>query len=273
MEQTEVESGDATMTTPKRDLAEIVICSPDSPTLFLGENHRSYSDGGEDNHGDEVAADEVAAGEITEQELPAASFLEMEFIIDENSNYSTVNVPMSNILLPLSKFIYFCNSSFKCRECNAKRGYCYTVERYGIATSLYFECTKCGNKTACQADLTDKMEEIWSRRPPCTRFKNSRNDNRVNGADFEMNRKLYLARHQCGGGRTEGKIFAGFLGLHTNALKGRWKDIANNLGQKIIKVAKGILKENVSIKMELSPLDKTTQHKMISACGDCCWDK
>jgi hypothetical protein len=58
-----------------------------------------------------------------------------------------------------------------------------------------------------------------------------------------------------------------------NALKGRWKDIANALGLKIIEIAKGVLEENVSIEMELSPFDDKTQRKMISACGDCRWDK
>jgi hypothetical protein len=70
------------------------------------------------------------------------------------------------------------------------------------------------------------------------KFKDA-NQDRVNGIDFQFNNKLYLARtQQYEGGRTEAKLFASPLGLHTNALKGRWRDIGSNIGLNIIELGK-----------------------------------
>jgi hypothetical protein len=71
----------------------------------------------------------------------------------------------------------------------------------------------------------------------------------------------------------EGRTFGGLLGLHSNPLKGQWKDMANKLGVLIIELGKECLFENVTIKMELSPTDEKTKRKQISGCGDCRWDK
>jgi hypothetical protein len=84
---------------------------------------------------------------------------------------------------------------------------------------------------------------------------------------------LYLVTQQYGGDLKEGKVLAGLFGLHSNVLKGYWKDIANKLGLLIIELGKEICSDNISIEIELSPIDETTEHKNISACRDCYWDK
>jgi hypothetical protein len=68
-------------------------------------------------------------------------------------------------------------------------------------------------------------------------------------------------------------VFSGVLGMHTNVLQGRWKEISQQVGLKIIEIGEECIRQNVSIEMELSPLDETTGRKIISACGDCRWDK
>jgi hypothetical protein len=45
------------------------------------------------------------------------------------------------------------------------------------------------------------------------------------------------------------------LGLHTNVLTGRWREIANNIGLNIIELGKELCAEITSIEMELSPMD------------------
>jgi hypothetical protein len=142
-----------------------------------------------------------------------------------------------------------------CRTTKFKK---YTIERYGVATSLYFECEKCQNKTSCRADLTTELEAKWASKPPGKKFKDAKKD-AVNGADFQLNKKLYLATQQCGGGRTEAKVFAGLLGLHTSVLKGRWREIADTVGLKIIELGQEICEVNVAIEMELSPMDLDTK--------------
>jgi hypothetical protein len=81
-----------------------------------------------------------------------------KFIVDGKSNYSTDDIPITNVTLPLSKLIHFCQESFKCRNCHTVSGKSYTVERYGIAASLYFECLNCKLKTGCRGTLTKSLE-------------------------------------------------------------------------------------------------------------------
>jgi hypothetical protein len=49
------------------------------------------------------------------------------------------------------------NLSFKCRICCLFLVCKFTVEIYGIVTSLYFEYIKCGTKKCCQADFSDDL--------------------------------------------------------------------------------------------------------------------
>jgi hypothetical protein len=52
------------------------------------------------------------------------------------------------------------NDLFKCRQCGTV-GKRFTVEQYGIATSLYFKCVNCNFETQCRANLCDELEEEW----------------------------------------------------------------------------------------------------------------
>jgi hypothetical protein len=62
---------------------------------------------------------------------------------------------------------------------------------------------------------------------------------------------------------TEAKFFSGVLGMHTNVLRGRWKEISEQVGLKIIEIGEECMRQNVSIEMEVSPLDETTGRKKI----------
>jgi hypothetical protein len=98
-------------------------------------------------------------------------------------------------------------------------------ERYGKAASLYFYCKNCGlaRTISCQADLSNNLEAAWAAKPPATKFKHAKADG-VDCSDFDLNKKLYLTTQQCGGGLTEAKVYSGILlGMHMNALKGRWR--------------------------------------------------
>jgi hypothetical protein len=107
---------------------------------------------------------------------------------------------------------------------------------------------------------------------PATLFQHERKDT-VNGSDFKLNNNLYLATQQCGGGRQEAKVFAGLLGLHTNVLKGQWREMANKVGLKLIQLGKKLCdEENTLIEMELSSMDQETKRRKNLVCGDCRWD-
>jgi hypothetical protein len=55
----------------------------------------------------------------------------------------------------------------------------------------------------------------------------------ANGSNFDLSNKLYLTTQQCdGGGLTKAKVFAGVLGMHTNALRGR---LERNIGASRVK--------------------------------------
>jgi hypothetical protein len=256
----------ATSEEPKQCDAIVTPASPDatlgrptdvlSPTLQLGLLHKDHSDDDSDEHVSEPAASLV----------PSSAFPETKFVLTRDE------LQVTNVTLPLSKLLEFLETSFKCRSCNSVEGKKFTQERYGIATSIYFECVNCGLATSCRADLTNELESKWASKPASKHFKDTKKDS-VNAADFELNRKLYLATQQCGGGLTEAKVVAGVLGMHTNALKGRWSDISQVVGLQIIEVAKEWIDQNVLIEMELSPIDETTGRKKITACGDCRWDK
>jgi hypothetical protein len=188
---------------------------------------------------DPTIAIDLDTEEGPEQTLKSI-FPATSFEIDP-SNYDSNNYPMTNTVLPLSKLIDFLQLSFACRVCRSVNRKKFVIERYGIASSLYFECLKCGaNKTSCRATHTEELEEKWVEKPASKRFKDSKKD-KVNSADFQLNPSLYLATQQCGGGITEAKVVAGLLGLHSDVLHGRWSTIAEKWDLKIIENAKELL--------------------------------
>jgi hypothetical protein len=192
-----------------------------------------------------------------------------KFIVDGNNNYSTDDIAITNVTLPLSKLINCCQSYFKCCNCHSVSGKSsYTVERYGVASSLYFECLNCNLKTGCRATLTKSLEAKWLQKSEGELFKDTK-DNPVNPSDFDLNNELYPATQQGGGGLKEASTFGELLGLHLNPLKGRWREMGDRLGIEIIQLGKEIVFENVSIEMELSETDEMTGGKNILACGDC----
>jgi hypothetical protein len=234
-----------------------------TPQVSLGVRHVDHSDNERSHH---EPAPDPATNTVDEQfddaedDPSSRPFPETKFTIDESTNYGTSHVPITNVTLPLSKLIKLMHGAFKCRYCLSIAGKIFTVERYGVAISLYFECRNCSaagspNVHACRANLTTELEAKWALKAASKPFKDSKKDT-VNAVDFQLNRKLYLATQQCGGGFTEAKVMAGMLGLHNNPLRGRWKEIGNEIGQEIIGLGLDVIEENVLIEMELSPEDE-----------------
>ena len=60
---------------------------------------------------------------------------------------------------------------------------------------------------------------------------------------------------------TEGRVFAGVLGLHTVALINPWGEISDSLGLFIMETRKEVLLKNIMIKMELSATNLGTYKK------------
>jgi hypothetical protein len=83
------------------------------------------------------------------------------FTLDLSNDYNTASVPITNVTLPLTMSISFFNDLFGCNSCCSIGCKKYTVKRYGVATSLYFECMKYNFKTCCRADLTEDLETRW----------------------------------------------------------------------------------------------------------------
>jgi hypothetical protein len=233
----------------------------DSPTVQLGVRHKDNSD---DESEPAVAATSGPASKRT-------FFPKTSFTIDP-SNYNESDLPSTNIILPLSKLIKFMDESFKCRKCHSALKKQFVIEKYGIATSIYFKCLGCDQHQACRADLEEDLEEAWEKKPEATKFKDHKKD-QVNGAKFEINKKIHLATQLCGGGMMETRVMSGLLGLHTNPLRGRWQEIATTIGLKIIELTEEIIEQNVAIEMAMSADDPLTGFKQMSCCGDCRWDK
>jgi transcription elongation factor Elf1 len=183
------------------------ICSP---TPQLGLLHKDYSDDNSESSDDPPIQPPSAPARLPSS---IAQFPQTLFELPSSQ------LQMTNVTLPLSKLHEFMDSSFKCRSCNSAKGKQFSLERYGIATSLYFKCNNCGLASSCRADLTLDLENKWAAKPAAMKFKDAKKDT-VNASDFDLNNKLYLATQQCGGGLTEAKVFSGILGMHTNALKG-----------------------------------------------------
>ena len=114
-------------------------------------------DGNDSEDGD---IDTATAAANLKSLFPATSF---EF---DPSNYDTSNIPMTNVVIPLSKLLDLIHSSFCCKVCRSPKHKRITIERYGIASSIYYDCMKCEkNKTSCRANLTSDLEEKWSEKP------------------------------------------------------------------------------------------------------------
>jgi hypothetical protein len=268
-------AGDSTtLVTPSNGDDQRVGHLVNTPEVRLGALHVDHSD--DDASQSECpptalttpAANTKAEVQDPKETEKKKAFPKTLFTLDASNDYNTASVPIQNVIMPLSKLISFSNEFFGCRLCRSVTPKKYPIERWGVATSLYYDCSNCNFKTCCHTDLTEDLEKSWMSKGASVKFKDTQVD-RVNSSDFQLNNQLYLATQQCGGGRTEAKFFAGMLGLHTNVLKGRWSDIANKLGLKIIELGKELCHENISIEMELSPIDTKTKKRKCSGCGDC----
>jgi hypothetical protein len=101
-----------------------------SPTVPLGLLHKDHSDNEDDT---DVHVRESPAQLPT----PGSKFPETKFILhDPNTNTGTNEGQATNVTLSLSKLLEFLNTSFKCRSCNSAQAKKFTLERYGIASSI-----------------------------------------------------------------------------------------------------------------------------------------
>jgi hypothetical protein len=99
----------------------------DTPVVALGDHHWDHS---EDERS--VLIDSLinlsCLRMITANESPVSTlkkkrtFPITKFIVDGNNIYSMDHIPITNVTLPLSKLIKFCQSSFKCRNCHSVLG-------------------------------------------------------------------------------------------------------------------------------------------------------
>jgi hypothetical protein len=104
----------------------------DTAVVALGVHHQDHLD---DERGETVDSpiDLSRLGSSSPVESPVATltkkrtFPTTKFIVDRNNNYSTDDIPITNVTLPLSKLINFCQSSFKCRNCHSVSGKSYTL--------------------------------------------------------------------------------------------------------------------------------------------------
>jgi hypothetical protein len=198
------------LVTPTADESFESATPVDTTVVALGVYHLDHSD---DERGETVDSpiDLSCLGSSSPVESPFATLTKIrtfpmtKFIVDGNNNYSTDDIPITNVILSLSKLINYCQSSFQCQNCHSVSGKSYTVERYGVASSLYFECLNCNLKTGCRATLTKSLEAKWSQKSQGKLFKDTKEDP-VNASNFDLNKKLYLATHQCGGGLKEASI-------------------------------------------------------------------
>jgi hypothetical protein len=145
------------------------------------------------------------------------------------------------------------------------------VERFGWAQSLYYKCRNYNDIECVRANLTSPLEKIWAEAQYDKTFLRTNQHNCVSAADFERNIQVYLGAQQCGGGRHESRVMAGMLGMHHNALKHMWGEIASRIGLKIINLGKEVMAQNRAIEMALSPTDEGGK-ATVSLCGDARWD-
>jgi hypothetical protein len=109
----------------------------ETPVVALGDCHRDHSDDDRSELADSLihlSCPMSPTANVTPTAMQNKRMSPiMKFIVDGDNNYSTDDIPITNItLLPLSKLIMFCQSSFKCCNCNSVSGKLYTRERYGI---------------------------------------------------------------------------------------------------------------------------------------------
>jgi hypothetical protein len=112
------------------------------------------------------------SSDLAQLPTSASKLPEMKLILFFNStNMNSNQQQITKVTLPLSKLLDFMNSSFKCHSCNSFEGKKITLERYGIASTIYFDCMNCGAATSRQSDLSNNLESKWSAKPPATNFK------------------------------------------------------------------------------------------------------
>ena len=119
--------------------ALVAVTAADTPTIPLGVHHHDQS-----NDEGAVAFQPPAIPALMDPPavtptLVKKSFPQTSFTVDP-ANFSSSQLPSTNIILPLGKLLEFINTSFQCRKCHSVFGKRVTIERYGVASSLYFNC-------------------------------------------------------------------------------------------------------------------------------------
>jgi hypothetical protein len=232
-----------------------------SPTIDLGQSHLDVSD-------DEGVTSSIEVVGKKKPTLPEKQQWSIGQLDDETFDYSTL--PSDYICLPAKKLFHLFGK-FKCKECHATNKKEFQVERFGFAQSLYYKCSNCNVRECVRANMTSELETYWKAQPADKTYHSTNQYSRPSCADFESNVNMYLATQQCGGGRHEGQVLGGMMGIHPSALRKQWNTISEKIGLDIIELGREVMETNREIEKQLSPMIDGKYG--ISITGDARWDK
>jgi hypothetical protein len=179
-----------------------------------------------------------------------------------------------NIIIPLDKLIKFIETNFVCKRCRKRLDTCNPVETkpklgfeiFGLACGLNFECG-CGAEDRLRPSVVSesqsKVETLANGKP----FQN-----RLNSADFEINRRFHLGLQLCGSGGHDGAVIAGMLKINVNPMQKQWTRLQETLAKAIIKVGTEVLDENLYIECQFNPKGEDGRYTLEVA-SDTRWDK
>jgi hypothetical protein len=180
--------------------------------------------------------------------------------------------PDRNIILPLNDLLKFLSENFCCRGCrkilvqNEGDTYPIELEVFGVANSLHFNCS-CGFAGSVRPSLVPEAKPKVEAVVPGQRY-----SIKTNAGDFQINRRLIMALQLFGSGRHGGSIVTGMLNLNVNPMLARWTDYQDTIGKAIIQIGKDVVKENLQIECDLSPVGKDGR-KALDVAADTRWDK
>jgi hypothetical protein len=173
-----------------------------------------------------------------------------------------------NLLLPREQFLSFLSKNFVCKLCSSpiiREN--VDVVNIGCACNVYWRCSShsCGKASMLSKPATTDLSGS---------FRSKYTDLYTELGDYDINRQIVLACQQSGGGARMASTFGCLMSLSNRSIWNRsFTKVEELIGKAQIVLGEQIMRENLQMEINASPMDETLNRKKITLAMDGGWDQ
>jgi hypothetical protein len=171
-----------------------------------------------------------------------------------------------NLLLPKDQFLSFLSDNFVCKICSKSiKKENVDVVNIGCACNVYCSSPSCGKANMLSRPATTELSGSFRTKYP---------DLYTELGDYDINRQIVLACQQSGGGARMASTFGCLMSVSNRSIWNRcFTKVEELIGKAQIILGEKIMKENLEMEINASPMDATLNRKKVTLGMDGGWDQ